>query len=73
MNVVHRTLEAKCKADNIPEAFVIDLSKVEMGTSITAFSIELPAGVKLAATEDFTVATIVAAHGSSDAASTEAK
>ncbi|MBQ9090505.1 MAG: 50S ribosomal protein L25/general stress protein Ctc [Alphaproteobacteria bacterium] len=75
LNVVHRTLEAKCKADNIPEAFVIDLSKVEMGTSITAFSIELPAGVKLAATEDFTVATIVASQmsDSSDAATTEAK
>ena len=66
LNVVHRTLEAKCKADNIPEAFVIDLAKVEMGTSITAFSIQMPEGVRLAATEDFTVATIVATGGSAE-------
>ena len=66
LNVVHRTLEAKCKADNIPEAFVIDLAKVEMGTSITAFSIQMPEGVRLATTEDFTVATIVATGGSAE-------
>ncbi len=68
LNVVHRTLEVKCKSDNIPEAFVIDLSKAEMGTSITAFSIELPAGVRLTVDEDFTVATIVSAQMSADEA-----
>ncbi len=62
LNIVHRTLEAKCKADNIPEAFVIDLAKAELNTSITAFSIEMPKGVKLTATEDFTVATIVSSQ-----------
>ena len=61
LNVVHRTLEVKCTADNIPEAFVIDLAKVGMGTSITAFSVEMPKGVKLTAAEDFTVATIYSA------------
>ena len=59
LNVVHRTLSAKCKADNIPEAFIIDLAKVELGSSISAFSIKMPDGVTLSATEDFTVATIV--------------
>ncbi len=79
LNVVHRTLEAKCKPDNIPEAFVVDLSKAEMGDSITAFSIEMPAGVRLTADEDFTIATIVSAQMSGDetasaaAAATEAK
>lgn len=67
LNVVHRTLEAKCKADNIPEAFVVDLSKAELGTSITAFSIQLPEGVKLTAQEDFTVATIVSSQMSETA------
>ncbi len=71
LNVVHRTLEVKCTADNIPEAFVIDLAKVGMGTSITAFSVEMPKGVKLTAAEDFTVATIYSASG--EAAAEEAK
>lgn len=71
LNVVHRTLEVKCTADNIPEAFVVDLAKVEMGASITAFSIQMPKGVKLTATEDFTVATIYSAAGEEAPAATE--
>lgn len=71
LNVVHRTLEVKCTADNIPEAFVVDLAKVEMGASITAFSIEMPKGVKLTATEDFTVATIFSAAQEEAPAATE--
>ena len=67
LNVVHRTLEVKCTADNIPEAFVVDLAKVEMGTSITAFSVEMPKGVKLTAAEDFTVATIYSAGEAGEA------
>ena len=62
LNIVHRTLEAKCTPDNIPEAFVVDLAKAELNSSITAFSIEMPKGVKLTATEDFTIATIVSAQ-----------
>ena len=74
LNVVHRTLEVKCTADNIPEAFVVDLANVEMGASITAFSIQMPKGVKLTATEDFTVATIYSAAGEeAPAAAEEAK
>ncbi len=75
LNVVHRTLEAKCTPDNIPEAFIVDLSKTEMGASITAFSIEMPKGVSLVATEDFTVATIFSASQGDDtpAAAEEAK
>ena len=71
LNVVHRTLEVKCTADNIPEAFVVDLANVEMGASITAFSIQMPKGVKLTATEDFTVATIYSAAGEEAPAATE--
>ena len=71
LNIVHRTLEAKCTPDNIPEAFVVDLSKTEMGASITAFSIQMPKGVKLTATEDFTVATIYSAAGEEAPATAE--
>ena len=59
LNIVHRTLEVKCKPDAIPEEFVVDLSTAEIGDSFDAFAIQLPAGVKLTAQEDFTVATIV--------------
>ena len=62
LNIVHRTLEVKCKADAIPEEFVVDLSSAEIGDSFDAFAIQLPAGVKLTAQEDFTVATIVTAQ-----------
>ena len=59
LNIVHRTLEVKCKADAIPEEFIVDLSAGEIGSSFEAFAIQLPAGVKLTAQQDFTVATIV--------------
>ena len=62
LNIVHRTLEVKCKADAIPEEFIVDLSAGEIGSSFDAFAIQLPAGVKLTAQEDFTVATIVTAQ-----------
>lgn len=59
LNVVHRTIEVKCKADQIPDSFSIDLANANIGDSLTAFAIKLPAGVSLTAEEDFTVATIV--------------
>lgn len=59
LNVVHRTVEVKCKADQIPEHFTIDLANANIGDSLTAFAIQLPDGVSLTADEDFTVATIV--------------
>ena len=59
LNVIHRTIEVKCKADNIPESFTIDLSKAEIGTSFSASEIKMADGVKLAAHEDFVVVTIV--------------
>ncbi len=60
LNIVHRTVEVKCSATNIPDSFTVDLSKVEMGDSVLASSLVLPEGVKLTAEEDFTIATIVA-------------
>ncbi len=61
LNIVHRTIEVKCKADNMPEALVVDLTNAEMGDSIMASAIQLPAGVELTEDEDFTIATIVGA------------
>lgn len=61
LNIVHRTIEVKCKADNMPEALVVDLANAGMGDSIMASAIQLPAGVELTEDEDFTIATIVGA------------
>ena len=59
LNVIHRTIQVKCKPDNIPESFTIDLSQAEIGTSFSASSIKLADGVQLAAHDDFVVVTIV--------------
>ena len=59
LNIIHRTIEVKCRADNIPESFTIDLSKAEIGTSFSASEIKMADGVKLAAHEDFVIVTIV--------------
>ena len=61
LNIVHRTIEVKCKADNMPEALVVDLTNAEIGDSIMASAIQLPSGVELTEDEDFTIATIVGA------------
>ena len=59
LNIVHRTVQVKCTPDNIPESFAVDMSKAEIGDTFNAFDIKLPEGVKLAAKEDFTVASVV--------------
>ena len=59
LNIVHRTVQVKCTPDRIPESFTLDLSKAEIGDTFNAFDIKLPEGVKLAAKEDFTVASVV--------------
>lgn len=62
LNVVHRSIEVLCSADNIPEKLVLDIGAMQMGESKIASDIELPKGVKFAHAEeaDMTVVTIVA-------------
>jgi len=61
LNIVHRTIAIRCKADQIPTSFTIDLASANLGDSITSKVIPLPAGVTFvhAEEEDFTLATIV--------------
>lgn len=61
LNVVHRSIEVLCSADNIPEKLVLDIGAMQMGESKVAGDIELPKGVKFAHAEDadMTVVTIV--------------
>ena len=61
LNIVHRSIEVSCSADNIPEKLVLDIGSMEMGESKIASDITLPKGVKFAHAEEgeMTVVTIV--------------
>ncbi|MDD3669641.1 MAG: 50S ribosomal protein L25/general stress protein Ctc [Alphaproteobacteria bacterium] len=72
LNVVHRTVEVRCKADNIPESFTIDLSSASVGDSFMAFGLTMPDGVQLTAKEDYTIATIVVPTVTEEKAETQA-
>jgi large subunit ribosomal protein L25 len=61
LNVVRHTVEVHCPADNIPDAFVADLTGLEIGDGIHISNITLPKGVEPTITDrDFTIATIAA-------------
>jgi len=51
-------IEVICKANNIPDKIVVDISKLEAGGSITVADLQLPAGVTTAKNPEDAVATI---------------
>jgi large subunit ribosomal protein L25 len=60
LNVVRHDLDMRVPADNIPDAIIADLSKLDVAESMRIASIPLPEGCKLMGAEtDFTIATIV--------------
>lgn len=60
LNVVRHEVEVTCPPDRIPDAFIIDLTGLEIGRSIHISAIPLGEGVQPTITDrDFTVATIV--------------
>ena len=66
---MHHALEFQVPADNIPDHITIDVSNAKIGDSIHVSAVKLPEGAKLISHEkDVTIATIVAAGGSKDAA-----
>ena len=61
INIVRHTIAVLCTADQIPDAFEVDLAGLEIGDSVHASTLALPQGVELSITDrDFTVATIAA-------------
>ena len=57
--IVRPEIEVVCRAGDIPEALIVDLSGLGIGDSVHISSIALPEGVRPAiADRDFTVATI---------------
>ena len=61
LNIVRRTVELRCPAENIPNEITIDLDNAEIGTSIKISSVKLPNDVVPTISDrDFTIATVVA-------------
>ena len=61
LNIVRRKVELKCPAENIPEEIIVDLSGLEIGTSIKISSIKLPENVNPTIIgRDFVIATVAA-------------
>ncbi len=59
LNIVRHDVEVWCPYDQIPEAFVIDLAGVQIGTSIHISGVAVPEGVEPTIKDrDFTIATI---------------
>lgn len=59
LNVAHHAVEVHCPAESIPDAFVVDLTGLDIGDAVHASALKLPAGVTLTDDTDFVVATIV--------------
>mgnify|MGYP001460310040 CR=1 FL=1 len=61
LNIVRRKIELKCQAESIPEDIEVDLSGLDIGSSIRISSVKLPQDTDLTITDrDFVVATIAA-------------
>jgi len=74
LNIVRHAVEVTVPADEIPEAFEIDLSKAQPGDTLNISDVKLPENVHPTITDrDFTIATIAAPAGmkSEDAAEGE--
>lgn len=66
LNFIHHHVEVSCLATQIPDSIDIDIAKLEMGESIHAKEVTLPAGVKFVDTTDFAVVAIAAPGGKQD-------
>jgi len=62
VNIVNHTVEVEADADHIPQFIEVDVSKLEINSSIHLSDVELPKGVK-ALREDLTLVTVVPPSG----------
>jgi len=61
LNIVRRKVELRCPSDKIPDDIAIDLTGLDIGTSIKISSVKLPENVKPTITDrDFVIATVAA-------------
>ena len=61
LNIIRRTIELICNAQNIPELLQFDIAETDIGDAVKISNIQLPDGVQATIRDrDFVVATIVA-------------
>ena len=61
LNIVRRTIQLNCPANNIPEEIVFDLEGLEIGDAIHISATKLPEGAEPTITDrDFTIGTVAA-------------
>mgnify|MGYP000123798673 CR=1 FL=1 len=63
VNIVTHTLEVRCRADAIPQAFEVDVSDLEINYSKHLSDITLPPGVRALSQVDLTLVTVVPPSG----------
>lgn len=67
INLVEHTITLLCKADSIPEAVDIDVSELNIGSSVHLSDVALPAGTRAASKDNATLLSIVAPSGFGEA------
>lgn len=73
INIVTHTIELEAEAESIPQFLEVDVSQLDIGTSLHITDIVLPKGVKtLARDADLTLVTIVPPSGYGEEAATPA-
>lgn len=60
LNFVRHTIDVSCKATDIPDEFLIDMTGFELGSSVHIEDLKLGKGVKPTIQGNFTVVTLVA-------------
>src|SRR6202044_1812694 len=63
VSIVTHTIEVRCRADAIPTGIEVDVSELEINYSKHLSDITLPEGVRVVATRDITLVTVVPPSG----------
>ena len=56
---VSRTVEISCLPDNIPDAFELEVTDLDIGDSLHVTDLKIPEGIEVLEDEELTVATVV--------------
>ena len=66
LNVVFHDVQVSCAADHIPEELVVDLTGLDIGSSVRVSDLKFPANVVAAVPVDTVIATISGASSQAD-------
>ena len=56
---VSRTVEISCLPDNIPDAFELEVTDLDIGDSLHVTDLKIPEGIEVLEEEELTIATVV--------------